>query len=162
MSEDRESMKSGGAPNPLSDDDAGGDESATSSDEPTQEPAQNGVVDADTDGAESSPVDEPEITRSIPFEDQALPLLMTRDRVKPSRDGGTLQVRMYKETEDRVTAATHAVRGSFDESTHVNKMDINEALVVAGLMNLDDVHKTLKTWGYDFDTEELQDQLNQG
>ena len=162
MSDGRDSMKSGGAPNPLNDDSAGSDEGAASGDELTQEPAQNRAVDADTDEVEHSPVDEPEITQSIPFEGQALPLLMTRDRVKPSRDGGTLQVRMYKETEDRVTAATHAVRGSFDESTHVNKMDINEALVVAGLLNLDDVHKTLKTWGYDFDTEKLQDQLNQG
>lgn len=159
MSEESgDSMKSGGAPNPLSDDDAVSDGSATAG----EEPMQDGAGGEDAGEGESSPVDEPEITQSIPFAGQALPLLMTRDRVKPSRDGGTLQVRMYKETEDRVTAATHAVRGSFDESTHVNKMDINEALVVAGLLNLDDVHKTLKTWGYDFDTESLQDQLDQG
>jgi hypothetical protein len=114
-----------------------------------------------TDGLEDQPqrsgprIDPPSFVNEIPHSDSEIPLIMRRSGVKSSRNGGTLQVRMYKQTEDRVTAATHAVRGSFDESTHVSKMDINEALVVAGLLNLDDVHKTLKTWGYGQDPEDL-------
>ena len=112
--------------------------------------------DSSGDRSASGPrIDPPNFVGEIPYSDSEIPLIVRRSGVKSSRDGGTLQVRMYKQTEDRVTAATQAVRGSFDETTHVSKMDINEALVIAGLLNLDDVHKTLKTWGYDQDPEDL-------
>jgi hypothetical protein len=54
---------------------------------------------------------------------------------------------MYEETEQLVVDAEKTVQSSFDDK--VSKIDINEALFIAAMANLDDVCRVLEVWGYD-------------
>lgn len=156
MSDD--SMKKGTGSDPFTDDE-GVDEEPTS--DQTEQQSKQASSDGGSATRQESPttatgelggvddvdVEAESIVDKIPHGDHDVPLLLMRENVKSSRNGNTLQVHMYEETEQLVVDAEKAVQNSFDDK--VRKMDINEALVIAAMANLDDVCRVLEVWGYD-------------
>ena len=142
---DSNTMKQGGGNNPL-----------TSDGEETNEATSQSVDQTETDtesrqSSDETAVEQSNIVETIPFEDQQIPIKIGRDTVKDSRDGRTLQIALYKPTEQLLIDGNKMLSRSFRDQ--MSKMDAHEAILLAGLMNLDDAHDILKTWGYDFDLD---------
>lgn len=89
-----------------------------------------------------------DVVDSIPHEDQQIPFIMSRQSVKGSRDGKTLQIALNRKTQGCLEEAVRQIQREFDDD--VRKMDISEAVLLAGLMNLGDVDSVLRKWGYDY------------
>lgn len=89
-----------------------------------------------------------DVVDSVPHEDERIPFIMSRQSVKGSRDGKILQIALNRDTQNYLEEAVRQIQREFDDD--VKKMDISEAVLLAGLMNLGDVDSVLRKWGYDF------------
>jgi len=89
-----------------------------------------------------------DIVGSVPHEDERIPFIMSRQSVKGSRDGKILQIALNQETQNYLEEAVREIQREYDDD--VKKMDITEAVLLSGLMNLGDVDSVLQKWGYDF------------
>lgn len=155
MSEE-DTMKQGTGSDPFTDGDSPDSETDNSSnDQQDKEASSDGGETATREvnsteqlgGVADVDVEQVSVVDKVPHEDLDVPLRLIRENVKSSRDGNTLQVHMYEDTEQLVVDAEKAVQNSFNDK--VSKMDINEALIIAALVNLDDVARVLEVWGYD-------------
>lgn len=89
-----------------------------------------------------------DVVGSVPHEDERIPFIMSRQSVKGSRDGKILQIALNQETQNYLEEAVRKIQREYDDD--VKKMDITEAVLLSGLMNLGDVDSVLRKWGYDF------------
>ena len=89
-----------------------------------------------------------DVVGSVPHEDERIPFIMSRQSVKGSRDGKILQIALNQETQNYLEEAVREIQREYDDD--VKKMDITEAVLLSGLMNLGDVDSVLQKWGYDF------------
>jgi len=89
-----------------------------------------------------------DVVGSVPHEDERIPFIMSRQSVKGSRDGKILQIALNQETQNYLEEAVREIQREYDDD--VKKMDITEAVLLSGLMNLGDVDSVLRKWGYDF------------
>lgn len=165
------SMKSGVGDDPFADEDSGEDTEEdvdeleadptpkkeetvgdSTIEEPTPEPDTMTSESPNTTETMQQPtttaIDSVDVVDSVPHEDKRIPFIMSRQSVKGSRDGKTLQIALNTETQGSLEEAVRQIQRVFDDD--VKKMDITEAILLAGLMNLGDVDSVLRTWGYDF------------
>lgn len=110
--------------------------------------------DHEDDSSDDIPLDETSVLDRIPHDyrrddDLDVPLIMARDGVKASRDGKILQIPTYAETHQMWQDGRDKIRFAFNDEARLT--DINEAVVLAGLHNLDDVYRILERWGYGVD-----------
>jgi len=164
-------MKSGVGDDPFADEDEDDDDTAERTEsKPVVEPTNTTSVDNDkvttsdieqsshdstskkTDTSEgqmdTSSLAKVDVVGSVAHEDERIPFVMSRQSVKGSRDGKILQIALNQETQNSLEEAVRQIQREFDDD--VKKMDISEAVLIAGLMNLGDVDSVLRTWGYDF------------
>lgn len=165
------SMKSGVGDDPFADEDEDDDDTAERTEsKPVVEPTNTTSVDNDkvttsdieqsshdstskkTDTSEgqmdTSSLAKVDVVGSVAHQDERIPFVMSRQSVKGSRDGKILQIALNQETQNSLEEAVRQIQREFDDD--VKKMDISEAVLIAGLMNLGDVDSVLRTWGYDF------------
>lgn len=165
------SMKSGVGDDPFADEDEDDDDTAEKTEsKPVVEPTNTTSVDNDkvttsdieqssndstskkTDTSEgqmdTSSLAKVDVVGSVAHEDERIPFVMSRQSVKGSRDGKILQIALNQETQNSLEEAVRQIQREFDDD--VKKMDISEAVLIAGLMNLGDVDSVLRAWGYDF------------
>ena len=90
-----------------------------------------------------------DVVGSVPHEDERIPFIMSRQSVKGSRDGKILQIALNQETQNYLEEAVRQIQREYDDD--VKKMDITEAVLLSGLMNLGDVDSVLRKWGYEFE-----------
>ena len=90
-----------------------------------------------------------DVVNSVPHEDERIPFIMSRQSVKGSRDGKILQIALNQETQNYLEEAVRQIQREYDDD--VKKMDITEAVLLSGLMNLGDVDSVLRKWGYEFE-----------
>lgn len=100
------------------------------------------------------PLNETSVVDSIPYDYKRdtgpdVPLVMARDGVKSSRDGQVLQIPTYSETHQMWLDGRDVIRYAFDLDASLT--DINESIVLAGLLNLDDAYRIMESWGYGID-----------
>jgi hypothetical protein len=143
--DERESMKSGAGDDPFADDGTTADQSGSESAATSQEDPVGEIND--------TPVENPNVVDPVPFAEDTVPIKIMRDNIKTSRDGNVLQIALYQQTEDLLVDGEKEIRAAFDDK--ISKMDFNEAVLLAGLMNLDDVYGIFKAWGYDWDQSEI-------
>lgn len=163
------SMKSGVGDDPFADED-GSDTDENTEPKPETEPENTPPEDTDeattpnskqsTQSSTSTKTKAPEkemltsslnnvdIVGSVPHEDERIPFIMSRQSVKGSRDGKILQIALNQETQNYLEEAVREIQREYDDD--VKKMDITEAVLLSGLMNLGDVDSVLQKWGYDF------------
>jgi len=101
-----------------------------------------------TEQMNASSLDNVDVVNSVPHEDERIPFIMSRQSVKGSRDGKILQIALNQETQNYLEEAVRKIQREYDDD--VKKMDITEAVLLSGLMNLGDVDSVLRKWGYDF------------
>lgn len=109
-------------------------------------------LNVDPDDSDETPVENTNMVDTIPWDTDRPngppgPLIMVRDSVKDSRTGGHLQIDLYPQTDEMMLNSWNEIDVSFEDK--LSKMDFNESVLLAGLMNLDDVYRVMKTWGYD-------------
>ncbi|WP_276302638.1 hypothetical protein [Halorussus lipolyticus] len=125
-------MKSG-ASDPFADDE-----------EPTEETVQ------DTDSVSKQSTDPVELddtdSNTGQFNRSDLPFKLRRERVKDERDN-VHQLFVQDTTEADEQDARRDLDDRFDESVY--KLDVREAIYLAGMQNLDDAEDILREWGYD-------------
>ncbi len=97
----------------------------------------------------SSSLNNVDVVNSVPHEDERIPFIMSRQSVKGSRDGKILQIALNQETQNYLEEAVRQIQREYDDD--VKKMDITEAVLLSGLMNLGDVDSVLRKWGYEFE-----------
>jgi len=97
----------------------------------------------------TSSLDNVDVVGSVPHEDERIPFIMSRQSVKGSRDGKILQIALNQETQNYLEEAVREIQREYDDD--VKKMDITEAVLLSGLMNLGDVDSVLRKWGYEFE-----------
>jgi len=97
----------------------------------------------------ASSLDNVDVVGSVPHEDERIPFIMSRQSVKGSRDGKILQIALNQETQNYLEEAVREIQREYDDD--VKKMDITEAVLLSGLMNLGDVDSVLRKWGYEFE-----------
>ncbi len=97
----------------------------------------------------ASSLDNVDVVGSVPHEDERIPFIMSRQSVKGSRDGKILQIALNQETQNYLEEAVREIQREYDDN--VKKMDITEAVLLSGLMNLGDVDSVLRKWGYEFE-----------
>ena len=163
------SMKSGVGDDPFADED-GSDTAENTEPKPEAEPENTPPEDTDeattpdskqsTQSSTSTKTKAPEkemltsslnnvdVVGSVPHEDERIPFIMSRQSVKGSRDGKILQIALNRETQNYLEEAVREIQREYDDD--VKKMDITEAVLLSGLMNLGDVDSVLRKWGYDF------------
>ena len=163
------SMKSGVGDDPFADED-GSDTAENTEQKPEAEPENTPPEDTDeattpgskqsTQSPTSTKTKAPEkemlpsslnnvdVVGSVPHEDERIPFIMSRQSVKGSRDGKILQIALNQETQNYLEEAVREIQREYDDD--VKKMDITEAVLLSGLMNLGDVDSVLRKWGYDF------------
>ena len=163
------SMKSGVGDDPFADED-GSDTAENTEPKPEAEPENTPPEDTDeattpdskqsTQSSTSTKTKAPEkemltsslnnvdVVGSVPHEDERIPFIMSRQSVKGSRDGKILQIALNQETQNYLEEAVREIQREYDDD--VKKMDITEAVLLSGLMNLGDVDSVLRKWGYDF------------
>jgi len=163
------SMKSGVGDDPFADED-GSDTAENTEPKPEAEPENTPPEDTDeattpdskqtTQSSTSTKTKAPEkemltsslnnvdVVGSVPHEDERIPFIMSRQSVKGSRDGKILQIALNQETQNYLEEAVRKIQREYDDD--VKKMDITEAVLLSGLMNLGDVDSVLRKWGYDF------------
>ncbi len=163
------SMKSGVGDDPFADED-GSDTAENMEPKPEAEPENTPPEDTDeattpdskqsTQSSTSTKTKAPEkemltsslnnvdVVGSVPHEDERIPFIMSRQSVKGSRDGKILQIALNRETQNYLEEAVREIQREYDDD--VKKMDITEAVLLSGLMNLGDVDSVLRKWGYDF------------
>lgn len=163
------SMKSGVGDDPFADED-GSDTAENTEPKPEAEPENTPPENTDeattldskqsTQSSTSTKTKAPEkemltsslnnvdVVGSVPHEDERIPFIMSRQSVKGSRDGKILQIALNQETQNYLEEAVREIQREYDDD--VKKMDITEAVLLSGLMNLGDVDSVLRKWGYDF------------
>jgi len=105
-------------------------------------------TDTSREQSDTSSLDHVDVVGSVPHEDERIPFIMSRQSVKGSRDGKILQIALNQQTQSYLEEAVRQIQREYDDD--VRKMDITEAVLLAGLMNLGDADSVLRTWGYDF------------
>lgn len=122
-------MKEGAGEDPF----ASSDSETAPSDQDDNPPESN----ADTDTDESMT----EITPSQPTE---IPMILRRDSVQDGRDRVPLFLQQDTKRDER--EALRELEDRFDDD--VSLTDLREALLLAGLADIDTVEETLREWGY--------------
>jgi len=123
---------------------------SVSTEQSTQE-ASKTATEAAAGQATGSTIETLDVVDAVPHENQRIPFIMSRQSVKGSRDGTILQIALNRETQNYLEEAVREIQREFEDD--VKKMDISEAVLLAGLMNLGDVDSVLRTWGYDFQSD---------
>ncbi|WP_224336911.1 hypothetical protein [Haloprofundus halobius] len=117
----------------------------TYGDVPTPEAAENGTEvsspDRDSPAETESTGEEGEETNGT----ASLPFIFARRTVKADRDA--LPVYVRPTTTERLDALERDLDGRFD-GDDVMSLDVREAVVTAGLRNVDDVVDVMEEWGY--------------
>jgi hypothetical protein len=122
-------------------DDTYADEPETLSE--TQPPAQTESESADT--SEDITHDEETPTEATPPTDNALPFIFARRTVKADREA--LPVYIQSETARMISDAERQLEQQFT-GDKIMSLDVREALVRAGLQNLDRAEQVMREWGY--------------
>lgn len=122
---------------------AAGDTYGSSGDRYDDAPSQNGTG-ADTTGAAADDA-ETETADSADSGVADLPFIFARRTVKADRDA--LPVYVRASTADEMSELERALDDRFD-GDDVMSLDVREAVVKAGLRNVEDVVDVMETWGY--------------
>ncbi|WP_224447027.1 hypothetical protein [Haloprofundus salilacus] len=125
----------------------------TYGDVPTPEAAENGTgestngeaADRDRDRDRASESDSTEGDAAETNGTAALPFIFARRTVKADRDA--LPVYVRPTTAERLDALERDLDDRFD-GDDVMSLDVREAVVTAGLRNIDDVVDVMEQWGY--------------
>lgn len=124
-------------------------------DEPADEPAES---TSQTDESYSPVQPEPSepVTGSDATEDTAsstgqydrsdLPRILTRNKVKDDRDD-VHQLFVYEDTHQQEKEARRELKDRLGDDLY--KLDIREAIYLAGMENIDDAEAILREWGAD-------------
>ncbi|WP_224269448.1 hypothetical protein [Haloprofundus salinisoli] len=111
----------------------------------TPETAKNGSDSDDGDRDAASETDATDEGATQTGGTSALPFIFARRTVKADRDA--LPVYVRPTTDDRLDALERELDDRFD-GDDVMSLDVREAVVTAGLRNVDDVVDVMEEWGY--------------
>ncbi len=135
-------MKEGAGENPFATEDEHRDSDTSADSEPTSTPQSNrGGSEQATTATENA---------SAGRRSMQIPYKFRRDGVKDGRN--RVPLFLHEETKRDERDALRQIEGRFGEN--VSLTDLREALVKAGLENLDAVEVTLEEWGYGMTFEE--------
>lgn len=134
-------MKSGTS-DPFADDetDESSDNQPSENDE-SDNPVSNTSQSDSTGGPDSTSGSSGDVERAD------VPYKLRREKVKDDRDD-VHQLFVLKDTDAEEQTARRELKDRFEEDVY--KLDIREAIYLAGMQNLDDAEDVLQEWGYDF------------
>lgn len=129
-------MKSG-ASDPFADEESGSSEPPAATDESTTE--SHATDEDDTPAPETA-------SNTGQFNRADLPYKLRREKVKDERSS-VHQLFVQDATDTTEQRTRRDLEDRFDEELY--KLDIREAIYLAGMQNLDDAEQILREWGYD-------------